>query len=365
MKYCAFLILAVVFVKSSFLLAAEPIRNVIFTMKYNEILSSDECTTNMKIQNMKFVLLVTDTLKNTQTFVWNGIRKVTADWIHVMDIDFNNYDKNTIIYKRGNGRYIHILGQERGPYEWVGTGSRQYIYDVWWKPYTNTYYNYNRNKYYFDLMGTEYVHDYDGTIYKISEGRYKYVSLNKKHIATISQDRRVITIDMHPYVLPIGVDYKIVENPVVCLFDDGTCYYQQSVVDDFSKSYKQTKLFEFYITQKEIKKLTSDQSFNFETQQIVNNVDVNTEDFMPLFCSKFGWKMLEEVNEWIIPYEFSIQDKNKKHFFSANWAYPYVLIDGKKYGNACPIYAYYDDIQNAFAWIVIEKNNVVFYSYQL
>lgn len=136
------------------------------------------------------------------------------------------------------------------------------------------------------------------------------------------------------------------------MFDDGTCFYEQSCQMNPQNEYD-TETFQFFISPTAIKQLTAGKEYyDFDKHQVLpykKDADYSGSIDYMLWYS----------------YNLTLQDKSKRHLFVANWKYDYVLIDGKKYGKHCPIYAFYDEDTNAFAWTTIEGNEIVLYTFDL
>jgi hypothetical protein len=63
--------------------------------------------------------------------------------------------------------------------------------------------------------------------------------------------------------------------------------------------------------------------------------------------------------------KYVIQSKNKSHTLSIDLAYDYVVIDGKSYGKAPAIKAWYDETKNCFIWNSWEGKELVIYEFKL
>ena len=63
--------------------------------------------------------------------------------------------------------------------------------------------------------------------------------------------------------------------------------------------------------------------------------------------------------------KYELISSNSKHDFYTNYRYDYVIIDGKRYGNAPAIKAWYDKTNNTFAWNAWENKDLVLYELQL
>lgn len=332
-----------------------PIKKVLLTLKPNEEILWGEYMSNVKLSGYKFICILNNKVSNKQTLVWNGERKVIADWINISYVDVNDYSKCIFIYKKGGMQYLQFEKETFGPYESVWIND---CYPMMASSFrcSNPIYI-NRCEFYFEQMGEKYIHDNDGTIYKKTDGKYDFVSPDRNHHAKLTKDKRVIVIDGTKYVLPIPVDGEVGEDlPDVCLFNDGSCYFTQ-----WCREGNWTKLC-YYITPSEL--------FVIDTKNDYLDLDTHTikpKSMLPEYCAPFGKIPMgyDKVKGNYLRYEFSLQDKSKKHFFNAKWDYNYVLVDGIKYGRHCPIDAFYDEDSNSFGWTVIENNQIMLYTLKI
>lgn len=347
---------------------ALPTKKVLASLKPNERLMLGEYTSNFYADTYNFMCLLYDSETGKKTIIYNGIRKITANDIDFYYIDLDDFNESIYKYTTDNGKYINIGNEICGPYEKI-----EYYADCWEKTisifgptfgHTNTGY-FNRHEFSFTQMGEEYIHDNDGTIYKNGSFKSHYMSPNKMHECVVDISRRMVTIDNINYVLPIPVDVEPSDhNPNICLFDDGTCYYEHDY------KYNGGALYCFYITPSEVKAIDTDvEFFDLDTHEIKARSSIlNYNEFAD--PHKFRYYLPEEVylpekGYYIFGYDFSLQDESKKHSFFAKWDYDYILIDGKKYDYHCPVDAFYDNKSNSFRWVSFENNQIVMYNYSL
>lgn len=343
---------------------ALPTKKVLVSLKPNERLRLGEYTSNFYADSYNFMCLLYDRETGKKTIIYNGIRKITANDIEFYYIDLDDFNSCIYEYTTDNGKYISIENEIYGPYEEI-----EYYADCCNKTipiygFTNTTY-FNRHEFSFTQMGEKYIHDNDGTIYKEGSFKSHYMSPNKMHECVVDISKRMVTIDNINYVLPIPVDVDLSDhNPVICLFDDGTCYYE----NDYK--YNGGALYCFYITPSEVKAIDTDvEFFDLDTHEIKarNNIHDYNEFADP---HKFRYYLPGDVYSpekgyYIFAYEFSLQDESKKHSFFAKWDYNYILIDGKKYDYHCPVDAFYDNKSNSFRWVSFENDQIVMYNYSL
>lgn len=337
---------------------AAPTRKVMLTLSPNETIGWGEYVSNFRTSSYNYICILKNKATDKEILVWNGQRKLVADRIDIVHIDINDFNKCIYTYRIGNDRYIQLEDQKYGPYEWVRYNDwypMQYSSGISDPHYINKY------RFTFDLMGDSYIHDHDGTIYKKKEGRYEYDSPDKKHHLKVSEDRRMATIDGVNYIIPIPVGAKVDEYaPDICMFNDGTCYY---VIRGRNEDGRWT-FYAYYITPSEVRLLDPEIEYLDLDNLIVRPRSVKqNNDKYPNFW-KLPWAYDEEKGSYIA-YEFLLQDKSKQHTLMAKWNQNYVLVDGKKYGTQCPVDAFYDETTNTFAWITIENNQMVMYTYAL
>ena len=346
---------------------AQPQRQVLLTLKKGEILYCAEYASNMHINGHKFTCILNDTLNDKEIFIHNGERKVTASGISIYNINPDDFNKCVFEYYNDiNGtdkqqHYLSVYGENYGPYENIG-----YDYETDKCDYYTGRSNIDYalpHEFIFTIMGEDYFHYEDGSILNTKETRYEYQSPNKQHKIHIDYSKRFVTLDDRRFIIPIPMDGNCSEyNPRVCLFDDGTCFYEQTCQMDPG-----IKTFQFFISPTTIKQLIAGKEYyDFDKHQVLPCKDLTHSrliDFMTWPYERLGCDY--KNHELVTTYKFTLQDKSKRHLFVANWKYDYVLIDGKKYGKHCPIDAFYDKDTNAFAWTTIEGNEIVLYTFDL
>lgn len=344
---------------------AQPQRQVLLTLKKGETLYYAEYASNMRINGHKFTCILNDTLNDKKIFIHNGERKVTASGISIYNINPDDFNKCVFEYTENKQHYLSVYGENYGPYEDIG-----YYYETdKCDDYTGqSNINYALpHEFRFTLMGEDYFHYEDGSILNIKETRYEYLSPNKQHEIHIDHSKRFVTLDDRKFIIPIPMDGNCSEyDPRVCLFDDGTCFYEQTCQMDPQNEYD-TETYQFFITPTAIKQLIAGKEYyDFDKHQVLPCKGLTYSrsiDFMTWSYESFDWEYNNNRREY--NYNFTLQDKSKRHLFVANWKYDYVLIDGKKYGKHCPIDAFYDKDTNAFAWTTIEGNEIVLYTFDL
>ena len=66
-----------------------------------------------------------------------------------------------------------------------------------------------------------------------------------------------------------------------------------------------------------------------------------------------------------VNYTLNLRSADKTHKFESSIDYEHILIDGKKYGKAPALHAWYDAVKNAFIWNTVEGKELVVYEYKL
>lgn len=334
---------------------SNPTRKVLFELNDTESIYWGEYNSNCLFSGYNYMCILRDNESRKFTLVWNGERKVVSDkyLISVVSVDFDNFNQSIYSYTTNNQSFINIDGELMGPYEsCYYTGASRQLSELY------------RHCYQFKQMGEWYSYDYDGYIYKTKDGRYMYYSLDRQHRATITDDRRIVTINDMSYVLTFPVECEVESHNVV-LFDDGSCYVYLEFEDSYRNSLnKYVWRTEYYITESEVIEVGPNQYFDWEIQSVAQKSKIRyNPDFG--FFGELKFAKDKNTQNTVPAYEFALQDSRNKHFFSAKWDYDYVLIDGKKYGDQCPIEAFYDNEINAFVWVVIEGRQIIMYSYVL
>jgi hypothetical protein len=351
----------------------------------------------MKQDGLKYAFVAFDTITDSFTFIWNGKRIYSEPrWLEIYDIDLDNLSNCVYVYGTTGNRYLIMDGKKHGPFEdvfvqlrypKVRDDSYSFYGHFGGFSYTNTHY-FLRNEYHYAKNNVWYTVYDDGIVGKGNELKRIYYSHNKEHIATLSADCRILTIDEHPYILPLGVDEVIqihqdtgIDSPIVCLFDDGTCYmeYQYehrgvSITDRITKTYC------LYITPDEIIPLKDNEYFDFDDQQIYsistvkqrylnhyvkevglnqNLVDIDPHTrYCPFWKGRIG-------RDGFPDHVFALMDKSKKHMLSFRYDVPEIYIDGKGVFSGYVLHIYYDEISNSFCWLTFSNQTIWLHKYQL
>lgn len=329
----------------------KPMRKVLFVMNEREVLHYDEFIGSNRLQNGKWACFVRDTLNDRITFVWNGVRKDDAgEFVYV---DLNDYNQCVQLFYTYDKSYIKTPQGVFGPYHYVSSSMQN-----------DNRFDFESNKFEFrkEPNGETYVHDQDGFVYKLSEGRREFRSPNGKHWAELSSDGYQLTIDGRNYNIPMPWGSQLDRRfpTKLFLFDDGTCYYEV----DMRKENTSLEM-SLYIADGDVRVLQDYENFDFMAHK------VRTKGTMVRRSPSF-WETAEtsftqtnnlgQEENW---YGFRLKDRTGNHLFVSSWNKDFVMIDGRRYGDTAPFHAFYDFESNAFVWIVCEDNKLVQYSYSL
>jgi hypothetical protein len=104
-----------------------PIRNVLYTLKKNEILNYNEYYVSHKLEKNRFAAVVTDTISKEEHFIFNGevifsntdIGSRYGAKSVIMDFDLTNPKGYCYKFKEGNKWMVNIGGKIEGPFEEV------------------------------------------------------------------------------------------------------------------------------------------------------------------------------------------------------------------------------------------------------
>jgi hypothetical protein len=97
-------------------------RTLLFTLGANEEIYYDEYFVMQQMNQNRFACIIYDTLNNTQTFVFNGKRILTADYLHEgygLFHYLNVHEENGYVveYEWQEKNYVNIKGKVYGPFD--------------------------------------------------------------------------------------------------------------------------------------------------------------------------------------------------------------------------------------------------------
>ncbi len=366
-------------------------RKVLFTMNKNEICAyADTYNPYKGVDNIKFEMHITDTIKGIYTYVFNGERILSNDSTIVTDHedmeDAPVRDSLILRYEKKDGCYINFGKETYGPYKQI--------------------YPQNWNKFVYVLDNSYYMHDADGMIYQLSagmQGRTFFQSPNKKHTALVSSDNVYkIRLDNTLYTLDSvknGFDEKNKNIADVYVFDDGSCvvgyglylkgddmgvdsefygYVDKEFYPDESIGFAASKT--YYIKNGKVQALSEDEYFDNKEQKIKTIEHENHEyrsyryeiDSYNGISTYYGDINLEDEDNYIQMVDdvmdnivINIWDESHTHHFMTAKGWGYIYLDDKAIKSDYPLWAFRNPIVNAFRWVVVEGNEVVYYSYQI
>lgn len=364
--------------------ANQPERQVLYMLGKNEILHYSEYTASLKFDGQKFACIVEDTTNKELSFIYDGEKKITADYyIMCHYLSFDGFDKCVISYgnhrigaKSGDGQYYKVEDKLYGPYEG--------LYDI---SYANSHFDPAWNEVHhfsFTRMGNKFTHKSDGSIKVKSLARSPYCvfsagtslgggideeepsfqSPDEKHVAHFSlSDIHKVYVDGMLYVIPSPSESQYY---TCCVFDDGSClYYDCSCqYDKFGKIMVGGNCNAFFLSKGNVRKLSSTEIFNFKTQSIVQLPDAKETAGWFEYLGYYFWSSTWDY-ESIKGGNYIIPDKEEKHYFISNVEYNFVMVDEYHLGKECALSAWYDPNENAFLWIAWEENELVSYRYKL
>lgn len=393
-------------------------RKVLFTMNKNEICTSVDTYNPYKgVDNIKASeVFVIDTIRKITTYVYNGERICTGicaiDEEDPGDNEYNEYtgyfgnwgidpahtedmpsrDSLVVMYLQQDGEYIQF-GKELvyGPYNAIGY--------IGWNKFAFTYEDPEES----DAI---YIHDADGMVYQAKgQGRTFFQSPNKKHSAMVAPDNIFkIRIDNVPYTLDSLIEryderYKVKADVAeVSVFDDGSClveyYYSFAFADywgidsdwdsDRGKRMMHSPAYSsqggYYIKNGNVRLLAENEYFDKKDQTIKEKAKEESNGEYSSFeikdddawrRDKYGridtryyaqlWNKMTEQRR----YGYNCWDKKHEHNLFTVPGLGYILVDGMAIKSDYPLWAFRNTIVNAFRWIVVEGNEVVYYSYQI
>ncbi len=335
-------ILTIMLVLPSFSQKNKPKRQVLFTLERNEIIFEEEFAFQLNTKGSNFCCVVQDQSTYNTSIIWNGKRVAYDALLEYLDMkDFNN---SVYTYNTKNGKYIHCKRKNYGPYTYV----EPCMFNS--EPKTS-----GRFKFSYDNK-VIYIHDYDGEIYKLNEGRWTYSSPNKKHTLLIDKNYKHVTLDGIKYTLPL--DKNFVEYGTkrdwpqnIFVLDNGIC-----MIEIYGHISGKWKDYCFRINKGTIKELNPHEIIDMETGDITQYGQEPFKEYPDVIHDR--WGVFDNPN-------FIFNDPTDSHMFYSNWDYDYVLIDGEKYGQACPLNAIYDKKRNAFVWYALEGQQLVRYTFRL
>jgi hypothetical protein len=388
------LLLTIVVLLCALLNVNAVVKTPLLRLNKNEIPGWSEYHFQMKSDGLKYAILALDTITDSSTFIWNGRRIYSDPRLWICDLDLDNLNNCVYIYGARGNRYLIMDGKKIGPYDKISVQTRYpkvrgssdggfpYYGGI---SYTNTHY-FLRNEYSYSKNDVWYTVYDDGIVGKSNELKRIYYSHNKEHTATLSEDCRILTIDEHSYILPFDIDESLEIDeygygaPIVCLFDDGTCYMEFEYYQRGVKLFGKTKTYCLYVTSNEIIHLKDNEYFDFDDKQIYP-ISTVKQRYLNQYSKDHGLNQNLVETDWDKRYcpfwkgmtgqdgypnhVFALTDKSKKHMLSFRYDLPEIYIDGKSVYSGYVLHIYYDDTSNAFCWLTFSNQTIWLHKYQL
>lgn len=393
-------------------------RKVLFTMNKNEICTyADTYNPYKGVDNIKACeIFVIDTIRKITTYVYNGERICTGicaiDEEDPGDNEYNEYtgyfgnwgidpahtedmpsrDSLVVMYLQQDGEYIQF-GKELvyGPYNAIGY--------IGWNKFAFTYEDPEES----DAI---YIHDADGMVYQAKgQGRTFFQSPNKKHSAMVAPDNIFkIRIDNVPYTLDSLIEryderYKVKADVAeVSVFDDGSClveyYYSFAFAENWGldsdwDSHRGKRMMHapyynsqggYYIKDGKARLLAENEYFDKKDQTIkekakeesndeyisfeIKNDDAWRRDKYGRIDTRYYAQLWNKITEQC-RFGYNRWDEKHEHQLFTIPGLGYILVDGMAIKADYPLLASYNEGANCFRWVVVEGNEVVYYSYQL
>jgi len=99
-----------------------PIRNIIYNLQENEVLSYNEALLKTNSNGKNFVLIIKDTVKKHESFIYNGkkiieIKDTGNNYLHLSQVNLCKINSFILEYSIGNKYFANFNGITFGPYE--------------------------------------------------------------------------------------------------------------------------------------------------------------------------------------------------------------------------------------------------------
>lgn len=383
-------------------------RKVLFTMNKNEICTYVGTRNLQKgAKDAKSEMYVEDTVKKVKTYVLNGerIKAANVDEEFLQGSTYNGcMERDSVILEYGrysdenDSAYISFADRVFGPYEWTSLGA--YDYQSEWEEFfftQNSEVVTESSGYHWNII---LRHDHDGMEYRMEEGkqgRTFFQSPNRKHTVNImGSDVYKIRLDNTSYTLdsvkPNNAHW-FYDNPknntiaVVKVFDDGNCIIRYGL---FFNGEIDGLIFNcyggYYIDKGKVRTIAQNQYFDFDTRTIKDIPQQPKEEYYEYRISsdyisyegrdddgrsnyvkdtpKDNAKIVENILK-DNRLGYNIWDEKHQHNLFTIPGLGYILVDGMAVKADYPLLATLNTYVNAFRWVVVEGNEVVYYSYQI
>lgn len=339
---------------STTVLTADPCyeSSVIYRFAPGEVIYNSEYHFGHHSNGQDF-MMITQNPDGLQNLVINGRKIKTAKDIYIYFADSANLNNYVYSFTDGNDRYLVLPNEQLGPYTSFSWPD--------FAPGDN-----NKARFEYRRMGMLFLHDYDGTItrlsenYEIEDPEVIYHSPNGQHSVRFELGNRKMEFDGCELTFPEYFTSASANS--IDVYDCGMAQVTLSLEYDNGKSdYKC-----FVISPKGIVEIDREMTVDPISGKIVQvQYKNNRLDESVFYNTQLTIEYAQDGNDWKSGAVFALQDKSKKHEFLSNWKYDYVMIDNVRMGKYAPISASYDADANAFVWITIEDNQLVRNIYRL
>ena len=384
-------------------------RKVLFTMNKNEICTYVNTRNLQKGASLaKSEMYVEDTVKKVKTYVLNGerIKSTNEDIEYVHGSTYNGcMERDSIILQYGrysdenDSAYISFGDRVFGPYH--NTYLEAYDYQPEWEEFfftQNSEVVREDDGYHWNII---LRHDHDGMEYRMEvgkQGRTFFQCPNRKHTVNImGNDVYKIRLDNTSYTLDsvkpdsnhlFYHDWKNNTIAVVKVYDDGNCVIRYGLFYDGEID---GLIFDcyggYYIDKGKVRTIAQNQYFDFDTRTIKDIPQQPKEEYYEysiepdrreyvLGSDGVGFRIYvkdtpkdnAKIVENILKDNrlgYNIWDEKHQHRLFTIPGLGYILVDGMAVKADYPLLATLNTYVNAFRWVVVEGNQVVYYSYQI
>ena len=330
-----------------------PTKYMVMQLDPNEELNYSEYAVQMASSPDKFCCVLENRELHNMTFVMNGERLITADYVHVHYFDLDSYD-NCILtwFMRNDDRYLRYIKTSEGtfgPFDYI-----LYLPDAfgYWgqTPYEPSWLL--KDSFLGDIGKKVYLHHNGSVLCVDSNGSWDIssslsssgMSPNGKYKAWFDENRMLNFND--------GViDFELPEDsyPSAVPMDNGDIYFSFYYVEEGSRLY-----YVFSPDKDEITQVNVDNKYyDFRTSTIVEKDGVEHHFYGEGSAFLYGSPVM------------TVTDPTGNHTLSAGYQDSFVTIDGEQYGSAAPIMANYDPSNNSFWWVTQEGDKLFRYVYKI
>ena len=379
--------------------AQNPKREVVFTLRANEVIYADEYYLMQFFNQNRFSCMIENTVTKEFTFVFNGKRiKAAPHWISSVDVTQDN--SYIVAYEEDGKYYVNCKGVVEGGFEdmilteqfYSGAGylvktniqdfDYQYKLAGKWYAHKN---GKNKKVEFFIESGNDYM-NINGNISNMYKWAYDITVTEDGQYAYIYEDKG----NRKKYINNngrISGGYSNIDNLRFCengkygysYYNDGQWYINiNGRVDGTLQNISNLRLTEngkyaytYYDEGGWYLNVNGRIYSGFDDIENVTLTENGKYSYSyykdgKWYVNNNGYIELEKrTNDWDYDDDFELYSKNDEHFFHSSYQYEYVVIDGKPYGKSPASRAWYDEKRNAFIWTAIEAREIVVYENKL